>query len=200
MALVAGLTGGIASGKSTVANMLKEMGLTVIDADAEARAAVKRGERAHQEIVDYFGADILAADLEINRSKLGEIIFNDEEKRLVLNRIVHPAVRERMALKRETALENGEQLIVMDIPLLLESKLTSIVDKVLLVYTDPDVQLARLMNRNSFSEQEALARINAQMPLKEKVKLADAVINNNGTIEETRKQLMQILKSWGFKK
>ncbi|PLR77772.1 dephospho-CoA kinase [Bacillus sp. V3-13] len=200
MALVAGLTGGIASGKSTVANMLKEMGITVIDADAEARAAVQRGERAYTEIVDYFGTDILAADLEIDRGKLGTIIFNDEEKRLVLNRIVHPAVRERMAVKREKALANGEQLIVMDIPLLFESKLTNLVDRVLLVYTDPDVQLARLMKRNFFSEQEALARIHAQMPLKEKVNLADAVINNNGTIEETRKQLMQILKNWGYKK
>lgn len=198
MPLVVGLTGGIASGKSTVSNMLKEKGVTVIDADLEARLAVEKGEPAYHEIVSYFGREILFEDGTINRAKLGAIIFNDEEKRLKLNSIVHPDVRKRMLDKRDKAIANGENLIVMDIPLLIESKLTYMIDKILLVYVDETTQLKRLIERNHFSEDEALSRINSQMPLKEKVSLSDAVINNNGTIEETRNQLDHILKEWNI--
>ncbi|MEQ2526976.1 dephospho-CoA kinase [Robertmurraya yapensis] len=193
MALVVGLTGGIASGKSTVSNLLREMGYTIIDADLEARLAVEIGEPAYNEIVLYFGEEIKLPNGQIDRAKLGEIIFNNEEKRLKLNSIVHPDVRRRMLEKREQAVKNGESLIVMDIPLLFESQLTSMVDKVLLVYVDEDTQLQRLMERNGFSEEEALARIKSQMPLKDKVQLSYAVIDNNGTIEDTKKQLNIIL-------
>lgn len=198
MPLVVGLTGGIASGKSTVSNMLKEKGVTVIDADLEARLAVEKGEPAYHEIISYFGREILFEDGTINRAKLGTIIFNDEEKRLKLNSIVHPDVRKRMIDKRDKAIGNGENLVVMDIPLLIESKLTHMIDKILLVYVDEKTQLKRLMKRNHYSEDEALSRINSQMPLKEKVSLSDAVINNNGTIEETRNQLDYILKEWNI--
>ncbi len=196
MPLVVGLTGGIASGKSTVSNMLKEMGITVIDADVEARLAVEPGEPAYEKIVACFGKEILLEDGSINRAKLGAIVFSDEEKRLQLNRIVHPEVRKRMIDKRDRAIRGGEQLIVMDIPLLLESKLTYMVDKVLLVYVDEDTQLRRLMKRNNFSKEEALSRIRAQMPLKEKIRYSDAVIDNNGTVEKTREQLLRILRQW----
>lgn len=196
MPLVVGLTGGIASGKSTVSNMLKEKGVTVIDADLEARLAVEKGEPAYNEIVSYFGKEVLLEDGTLNRAKLGSIIFNDEEKRLKLNSIVHPNVRKRMLDKKEQAISNGEKLIIMDIPLLIESKLTYMTDKILLVYVDEKTQLKRLMERNHYSEDEALSRINSQMPLKEKVRLSDAVINNNGTIEECRNQLDRILKEW----
>lgn len=196
MPLVVGLTGGIASGKSTVSNMLKEMGITVIDADVEARLAVEPGEPAYEKIVACFGKEILLEDGSINRAKLGAIVFSDEEKRLQLNRIVHPEVRKRMIDKRDRAIRGGEQLIVMDIPLLLESKLTYMVDKVLLVYVDEDTQLWRLMKRNNFSKEEALSRIRAQMPLKEKIRYSDAVIDNNGTVEKTREQLLRILRQW----
>lgn len=196
MPLVVGLTGGIASGKSTVSNMLKEMGITVIDADVEARLAVEPGEPAYEKIVACFGKEILLEDGSINRAKLGAIVFSDEEKRLQLNRIVHPEVRKRMIDKRDRAIGGGEQLIVMDIPLLLESKLTYMVDKVLLVYVDEDTQLRRLMKRNNFSKEEALSRIRAQMPLKEKIRYSDAVIDNNGTVEKTREQLLRILRQW----
>lgn len=198
MSLVIGLTGGIASGKSTVSAMFTDMGITVIDADIEARLAVEPGEKAYNDIVSHFGTEILEESGAINRQKLGAIIFNNEEKRLLLNSIVHPAVRERMAQKREKAEAADEKAIVMDIPLLFESKLTGLVEKTIVVYVDEYTQLARLMDRNGFSEAEAQSRINSQMPLQDKVELADAVINNNGSIEKSRQQLLDILNKWGI--
>jgi dephospho-CoA kinase len=198
MSLVIGLTGGIASGKSTVSAMFADMGITVIDADIEARLAVEPGEKAYNDIVSQFGAEILEEEGAINRQKLGSIIFNNEDKRLLLNSIVHPAVRERMAQKRELAEKAKEKAIVLDIPLLFESKLTGLVEKIILVYVDEETQLERLMKRNGFSEAEALSRIKSQMPLKDKVKLADAVIDNGGSIEETRQHLIDILNNWGI--
>lgn len=196
MTLVVGLTGGIASGKSTVANMLKEMGIEVIDADIEARKAVEIGEVAYEQIVTYFGEDVLNDDHTINRSRLGEIIFNDSAKRQKLNEIVHPDVRRRMNEKKEAAISRGDQVVVLDIPLLFESGLKHMVDVVLLVYVEKDVQLQRLMERNQLTKQEALARIRSQMPIEDKRKLADKVINNNGSIDNTKKQLIELLADW----
>lgn len=196
MTLVVGLTGGIASGKSTVSNLIHEKGYPIIDADIEARLAVEAGEPAYNEIITSFSEDILQENGEIDRAKLGSIVFHDKEQRLKLNSIVHPDVRRRMLCKKEQAIKSGIKLVVLDIPLLFESKLTSLVDKVLLVYVDEQTQLERLMNRNHYTEGEALARIQSQMPLKEKVKLSDAVIDNNGTFEETKAQLEHILKEW----
>lgn len=198
MPLVIGLTGGIASGKSTVSNMLKELAITVIDADVEARLAVEKGEPAYQKIVTEFGHDILLSNEEIDRQKLGSIIFHNAEKRQLLNSIVHPEVRKRMNNQVEAAKVSGEQVIVLDIPLLFESKLTHMVEKTLLVYVDKDIQLKRLMERNDLSPEDAEARVKSQMPLSEKVPLADAVINNNGSIAETKKQVIEVLKSWGI--
>lgn len=196
MPIVVGLTGGIASGKSTVSSILIDNGITVIDADVEARLAVEKGEEAYEEIVSLFGEQILLENGAIDRGKLGSIIFHHEEQRLKLNSIVHPAVRKRMLNKKEQAFANNEKLIIMDIPLLFESKLIYMVDKTLVVYVDENVQLQRLMERNQLSKEDSLARIHSQMPLKDKVQLADAVIDNNGTIEETENQLIEILKSW----
>jgi dephospho-CoA kinase len=196
MSLVIGLTGGIASGKSTISAMFTDLGITVIDADIEARLAVEPGEKAYNDIVSHFGTGILEDDRTINRPKLGEIIFNNEEKRLLLNSIVHPAVRERMAQKRAKAEEANEKAVVLDIPLLFESKLTGLVEKIIVVYVDEQTQLKRLMKRNGFSEEEASSRIKSQMPLKDKVSLADAVIDNSGSIEQSRQQLLDILNKW----
>jgi dephospho-CoA kinase len=196
MGLSIGLTGGIASGKSTVSSMLIELGFPVIDADQIAREAVKPGEEPYKKIVETFGREILLENGEINRPKLGSIIFHDQEKRDLLNKIVHPFVRRRMIEQKEALFEKGEKAVILDIPLLFESKLTHLVDKTILVYVDADVQLERLMRRNDLTENEAKARIASQMPLVQKVPLADAVINNNGTIEETRKQLIHVLTNW----
>jgi dephospho-CoA kinase len=196
VALIIGLTGGIASGKSTVAKMLLELGIPVIDADQIAREVVEIGEEAYLQIVEKFGEEILHDDKTIDRAKLGAIVFNDEEKRKLLNSIVHPAVRKKMLEQKEQYVKKGEKTIVLDIPLLFESNLTHLVDKIIVVYVDDHIQLERLMARNCFSKEEAEARIKAQMPLKEKAAKADAVIDNNGTMEQTKEQLLNILKKW----
>jgi len=196
MALIIGLTGGIASGKSTVAKMLRELAIPVIDADEIAREVVQIGEDAYLQIVEQFGEGILQEDKNIDRLKLGSIVFNDEAKRKLLNNIVHPAIRQRMMQKKEEYVSVGEQTVVLDIPLLFESNLTHLVHKTIVVYVDDQIQLERLMERNGFSKEEAEVRIRAQMPLKEKVKKADAVIDNNGSLAQTKAQLLTILANW----
>ncbi|BBW95303.1 dephospho-CoA kinase [Geobacillus icigianus] len=197
MVLTIGLTGGIASGKSTVSAMMRQLGLPVIDADEAARAVVRPGEDAYRQIVAAFGPGILQKNGDIDRAKLGAIVFSDEAERTKLNAIVHPAVRRRMLAEKEELVRAGAKTIVLDIPLLFESGLTDWVDKVLVVFVDEETQLRRLMARNGFTKEEALARIRAQWPLAEKVKRADAVLDNNGTIEETRRQLLAVLETWG---
>jgi len=190
--IVIGLTGGIASGKSTVSNMIRKQGLRVVDADIIAREVVEIGQPAYKKIIETFDG-ILDEDKSINRQKLGSIIFADEKKRQQLNSIVHPAVREEMLKQVESEKQKNALAVVLDIPLLFESKLTHIVDKTILVYVDEHIQLERLMERNSYTEHEAKMRIESQMPLKEKLKLADYVIYNNGSLEETERQLRNIL-------
>ncbi|MEK4200974.1 dephospho-CoA kinase [Cytobacillus sp. FSL K6-0265] len=193
MAVIIGLTGGIASGKSTVSTMLKERAITVIDADVEAKRAVEKGEPAYDEIVSHFGQEILLENGEINRQKLGSIVFYSEEERMKLNSIVHPAVRRRMNEQKDEAVANGEKMVVLDIPLLFESKLTYMVDYTVLVYVNKENQLQRLMKRNGFDANEANARIRSQMLLEEKVQLADFLIDNNGELASTEKQLDDLL-------
>ncbi|OIU70816.1 dephospho-CoA kinase [Rossellomorea aquimaris] len=200
MATILGLTGGIASGKSTVSDMLLNKGYTVIDADLAARQVVEVGQPAYLAIVEEFGRSILnKEDDTINRAKLGDIVFHNEEMRKKLNGIVHPAVRGLMLSEKDQAIESGKNTIIMDIPLLFESELTWMVDRTIVVYVDSETQLSRLMKRNQFTEQEASSRIASQFPLKEKIGLADAVINNNGTIEETEEQLEKILNEWDLR-
>ncbi|MGW8459559.1 dephospho-CoA kinase [Bacillus atrophaeus] len=196
MTLVIGLTGGIASGKSTVANMLKNKGITVIDADIIAKQAVEKGMPAYRQIIDAFGEDILLDNGDIDRRKLGAIIFNNEEKRLTLNGIVHPAVRAEMISKRNLAVSNNEPFVVLDIPLLFESKLEHLVDKVLVVSVTEALQLKRLKERNQLTEEEALSRINSQMPLADKIKRADKIIDNSGSLEQTKRRLDDIISGW----
>ncbi|MBT2636083.1 dephospho-CoA kinase [Bacillus sp. ISL-26] len=195
MSLVIGLTGGIASGKSTVARMLIERGITVIDADIIAKQAVEKGMPAYGQIIDSFGEDILLENGELDRRKLGSIVFTDEQKRLALNKIVHPAVRAEMMKQRDEAVSRHESFVVLDIPLLYESKLEYLVDKVIVVTVTAETQLKRLMERNSLTEEEALSRITSQMPLADKTKRADIVIDNSGSVEKTKQQLDDILKS-----
>lgn len=196
MAKIIGLTGGIASGKSTVSNMLKAKGFTIVDADIAARKVVEPGEPAYEQIIEAFGKGILLEDLTIDRKKLGALIFADEALRMKLNSIVHPAVRAWMTREKDRAIENGEKTVFLDIPLLFESRLTYMVERTILVYVDEETQLKRLMARNGLSEKEAQMRIRVQMPLSEKKALADAVIDNNGSPEETKQQLEKIVSDW----
>ncbi|WP_319004471.1 dephospho-CoA kinase [Halobacillus litoralis] len=198
MTLVIGLTGSIATGKSTIAQMFKDMEIPVIDADQISKDVVEPGKPAYQDIVDVFGQDILQEDKSIDRKKLGKIIFSDETKRNQLNQIVHPRVREGMVQQRESYKSKHVPAVVLDIPLLFESSLTDYVEKTLVVFVDEQTQLERLMERDDSKREDAEERINAQIPIKEKAQMADAVINNNGTVEESKKQLRDILYRWGI--
>jgi len=196
MTIIVGLTGGIASGKSTISSYFQSLNIPIIDADIESRLAVEKGEPAYMKIVSHFGKGILHQDGTLNRQKLGEIIFSNEEERNVLNGIVHPDVRRRMDVKQRQAVESGEKIAVLDIPLLFENKLNQTVDRTILVYVDQDVQINRLMKRNDLSYEQAVKRINAQMPLREKLLLADEVINNNESMEDSINQAKRILEKW----
>lgn len=196
MTIFIGITGGIATGKSTVSEMVRKLGFTVIDADVIARQVVEPGEEAYKQIIEKFGEDVLLVNGEIDRKKLGEIIFNHPEKRLLLNSIVHPFVRKKMMEEKERAIQNNEKALFLDIPLLFESKLFSYVDKIIVVYVDEELQLQRLMKRNQLTKEEALSRIRSQISIEEKRQKADKVIDNRGTLEETKNQLITILKEW----
>ncbi len=151
---------------------------------------------AYGQIVEAFGKDILLENGDIDRKKLGSIVFTDEQKRLKLNQIVHPAVRAEMLKQRDEAVARKEQFVVLDIPLLYESGLDYLVGKVLVVTVPADIQLKRLMERNSLTEEEAMSRITSQMPLADKAKKADAVIDNSGSLEYTKHQLEEVLSGW----
>lgn len=196
--MIIGLTGSIASGKSTVSEMLMKKGYPIVDADLIARKVVEPGTKVMQEIESVFGVSVLHEDGSLNREKLGEAIFTNEEKRNQLNEIMHPAIRREMLRQRDAHIEAGEKVVIMDIPLLFESKLQSYVEKILVVTVSKDVQKIRLMKRNHFTEQEAIDRIASQLPLEIKEAGADAVINNDGTLEQTEKQLDTILCKWGI--
>ena len=194
--MIIGLTGSIASGKSTVSTMLKRKGFPIVDADEIARQVVELGSPVLQEISRVFGESVLQADGSLNRVKLGEIIFNDEEMRQKLNGIIHPAIRQEMLKQKDEWLAGGANTVIMDIPLLFESKLQSFVDTIIVVSVTPEIQKERLIARNVLSEEEADRRIQSQLPVKEKEKAADAVLFNNGTVEETQKQLDSLLLKW----
>jgi dephospho-CoA kinase len=199
VSVIVGLTGGIATGKSTVTKMLRDLGAYVVDADVWARRVVEPGSRGLKEIVESFGENVLNPDGTLNRQALGAIVFHDAQARQRLNAITHPKVREGM--KQETAeyvrMHPGEP-VVWDVPLLFEGETYRLVDTTILVYVDEATQLARLMARDGLTEQDATARIRAQMPIEDKRKLADYIIDNRGTTEQTREQvarIWQILRS-----
>ncbi|CAM5795416.1 MULTISPECIES: dephospho-CoA kinase [Brevibacillus] len=191
--MILGLTGGIATGKSTVTAMLREQGIPVIDADQIAREVVELGKPAYEAIVRHFGKEILLPGGQIDRKKLGEIVFSDEAERQKLNAIVHPEVRRVMREEAEAAEKNGAKIVFMDIPLLFESKLQHMVDKIVVVYAPAHLQLARMMERDEFEEEQAQKRLRAQLPIEQKRADADFVIDNTGSREETEKQVIQLL-------
>jgi dephospho-CoA kinase len=194
--MIIGLTGSIASGKSTVSNMLKEKGYPIVDADKIARQVVEPGTPVIKEIAEHFGDEVLNEDGSLNREKLGERIFRSEEERKKLNSIIHPAIRNEMIRQKEQWISKGAGTVILDIPLLFESKLQSFVEKIIVVSVTPEIQKQRLIARNELNEQEAADRINSQLPMVEKEAGADAVIDNNGTIEETKMQVETLLDKW----
>jgi dephospho-CoA kinase len=193
--IIAGLTGGIASGKSTVAGYFAEAGARIIDADTIAREVVKPGSLACEEIRTAFGADVFLPAGGIDRQRLGDLVFNDPAKKKRLEAIVHPRVFDRMeVLAAETARQYPDALIILDIPLLLETKRNRRLDAVIVVYVPEAVQLERLMKRDGISAKAARARIRSQMPMEEKRRIADLVIDNSGDRQACRKQTLAIFR------
>lgn len=189
---IIGLTGGIASGKSAVARMLEQRGAIVIDADHIAREVVKPGEPAYNAIVAEFGERILNPDLTINRGALGKIVFTDPEARRRLEKITHPAIGQRASEKLAELRRGGADLVFYMAPLLIEAGITSRVDEVWVVYVDRETQIARLMQRDGISREEALQKIAAQMPMEEKKKHGSVVIDNRKTEADTEKQVQEV--------
>ncbi|XP_782468.2 dephospho-CoA kinase domain-containing protein [Strongylocentrotus purpuratus] len=188
-----GLTGGIASGKSTVSNVLRDLGCVIIDADKIAREVVEPGKPALKRIVRHFGKSVLQDDGTLDRAKLGSIIFADSEKRKILNRCTHPYIQRTMLWEVLTSFLSGHHYVILDVPLLLDgSALRSFIKYVLVVYCDEATQLDRLMARNDLTQEGALQRINSQVPLEIKKKQADFVIDNNGSLTATKQQVLEL--------
>jgi dephospho-CoA kinase len=186
-----GLTGGAGSGKSTVSDMLSELGAVVIDADEAAHAVYEPGSPGFDAVVREFGEQY-ARDGRIDRARLGELIFRDESARRRLNAIVHPLVREWMAARTADAALRDEDVVVQSVPLLFENGLERLYSTLVLVYVPEDVQLRRLVEGRGLNEDRARGMIAAQMPIDEKRKLAHHVIDNTGTVEATRKQVERL--------
>ena len=190
--MVIGLTGGIASGKSTVSAKLKELGAAVIDADLLARDVVRKGEIAYNRIVQCFGADILLPSGDINRKKLGNIVFSDKEKLALLNNITHPEIIKRMKERIQELKAEGARVIVVDAAILIEMGLHKYVDSVWVVTVDRETQIKRLIERDKFEYREAENRINSQFTNEVRKKYADVVIDNSKPIEEVEKRLEEL--------
>jgi dephospho-CoA kinase len=192
---IVGLTGGIASGKSTVAEILRRLGAAVIDADELSREVVQPGEPAWKEIVEAFGAGILQEDQSIDRKKLRTIIFDDPEARKTLEAIIHPKVRALAEEKIRERASTGASIIVYEVPLLFEGQLHRWLRPVILVASDVKTQKKRIQDRDRVTDIQAQRHIDAQMSLEEKRKLADYIIENNGTLEELEQQVKSVLES-----
>jgi dephospho-CoA kinase len=190
---VIGLTGNIASGKSSVAAMFEGLGARVIDADEVARLVVEPGRPAWNEIIERFGKEVLEPDDTINRKKLGEIIFNDEGKRKMLNEITHPRIIGKI---REMVNEYGKEaipVVIIEAALIVEKGgLRDLIDGLIVVTSDEESQIERLIGRNGYSREEAVSRLRAQMPAREKAKHADYIIDNSGPLRNTRKQVIDL--------
>ena len=198
MALIVGLTGGIVGGKSTVATMFKNLGAKIIDADKLGHSVILPNKSAWKKIVKIFGKDILQNDLTIDREKLGKIVFTNQTLLKKLNEITHPEIIK--IIKKEINLgknktHNQEKIIIIDAALIYEAKMDRFMDKIIVVYIDEDEQIKRLIKRNNLSKKEALQRIKSQIPMKEKAKMADYVIDNSNSLNKTKEQVEKIWQS-----
>lgn len=190
---IIGLTGGIASGKSTVSNVLHDLGAVVIDADSIAREVVDKDGKALDEIADYFGSRVLDNNGELDRKKLGELVFEDKEKLEMLNKITHKYILERMRERFDEELQKADaNALVLDAPLPVEQGFQDVVDEIWVVSSDRNTRIGRLIERNGYTEEEAIKRIDAQMTDEEYLKLSDEVIYNDGSVEELERQVVKL--------
>jgi dephospho-CoA kinase len=198
--LIVGLTGGVASGKTAVSQVLKEEGAYIINADQIARELVEPHKPAWNELVKAFGKEILQEDESINRKKLAAKVFGDLKHRKHLNQILHPQIKEEMDRRtKEIGQKDPEAIVVIDAPLLVELGAHRKVDKLIVVTSTPIQQMERLKERDGRSPEEAIGIFSAQMTVEEKTKLADFVIRNEGSLEETKKRAREAfkeLKKW----
>ncbi|HDZ6203972.1 TPA: dephospho-CoA kinase [Staphylococcus aureus] len=197
MPKVIGLTGGIASGKSTVSELLSVFGFKVVDADKAAREAVKKGSKGLAQVREVFGDEAIDENGEMNRRYMGDLVFNHPEKRLELNAIIHPIVRDIMEEEKQEYLKQGYN-VIMDIPLLFENELENTVDEVWVVYTSESIQMDRLIQRNNLSLEDAKARVYSQISIDKKSRMADHVIDNLGDKLELKQNLERLLEEEGY--
>lgn len=195
MTYILGLTGSIATGKSTVSNIFKALGFPVVDADIGAREVVEVGAPGLQALVDYFGKGLLTHDGQLNREALGAIVFANEAKRKKLNELLKPYIRSWIDREKNKVIASGAPLVIMDIPLLYEARgYQEMMDSIMVVAIPDELQITRLMARNQLSKSEALQRIEAQIPIAKKVEWADSVIDNSGSLVDTRQQVEKWLQ------
>lgn len=193
--MIVGLTGGIATGKSTVSKMLKDSGVFIIDVDLIAREVVEPGTVGLKKIVAHFGSEILFPNSnELNRKKLGSLVFNSKEKLDQLNQILQPIIRQEIIERLEEA-KKIHSLVVVDMPLLFEEKYETLFDQIIVVTTQKNLQIDRLKKRNHLTEAEALQRIHAQLDMEYKEQRADLVIDNSGSFENAKQQVQAWLDS-----
>lgn len=195
-----GLTGGIATGKSTVSRLLAERGAAIIDADVIAREIMEPGHPVLAAVSERFGPGVLHPDGTLNRKKLGEIVFSNPEERKALEALTHPAIRTEMKRRlEELEAADPNRLVVADIPLLYESGLDPLYDRIMVVYVPREVQLTRLMLRDGLSKEAAEQRLNAQMDIEIKKERADILIDNSGELEETKRQIDDFWRDQGLR-
>lgn len=194
MTMTIGITGGIASGKSTVTNYLRQKGFQVIDADAVVHELQAKGGKLYDILVDFYGNKILAPDGQLDRQALSEHFFSDDTVRAQVSALQNTIIRQELLARRDDLLQEHE-VVFMDIPLLFELNYQSQLDQVWLVYLDPAQQLERLMKRNNYTKEQAKKRIAAQLSLEEKKPLANHIIDNNGDLSETYAQVDALLES-----
>lgn len=190
-----GLTGGIATGKSTVSNWLKSHGYAVIDADELARLVVAPGSEGIRQILSQFGAEVIDEDGNLDRRKLGALVFADREKLRDLENIIHPLVQAQVQSLRERYQREGRDFVFYDVPLLYEKKLQSQFDQVIVISANEKTQKERMRARDGLSEQEIEHRLNSQVPMADKVSQADIVIENNGSRSDLEKKLEDLVKN-----
>lgn len=191
--LIVGLTGGIASGKSTAGKMMADFGARIVDSDLLARVVVEPGRPALEAVVGRFGAEVISDDGTLDREKLREIVFKDREALNDLNMIIHPEVFKELRREIDDYMNSdSKELLVLDIPLLYESGAEAIVDVVVVVYVDRETQIERLVNRDGFTRSEAENRIDKQMELEEKKRRADFVIDNRGDFDDLKSEVRRV--------
>lgn len=194
MTRIIGLTGGIASGKSTVSNLLRQAGMPIVDADQVTRQVQRPGSTALDKLAAAFGHQVIQPDGSLDRARLGQRVFTDQTARQELNLIMQPLIRDAIWQAVETFKKQGVPNVILDIPLLYEQHYDEDCDLVVVVTVSPETELQRLMARNHYSVAEARARIAAQMPLSAKVARADVVIDNDGGMAQTRRQVAQLVE------